>query len=432
MRPITFCVPTARNEREYVLLLLKSLVDNTQHHLHEFLVFIDSDNQNTFEELQKFKSVLPNLKICKNESEFPIGGQRNISIMFNSATNAVVCYLQSDMVVAKDFDKHLNDKLISHDTILCFTRIEPPLHPASNEKIVMDFGMSSDTFRYNDFLEFSTKIQKETRPDTNYHFAPFAVFKDTWLTTLGGYDTQFRCSREDSDFLMRLNLNNINTIQTWTGIVYHFTCVSSRGKDWFKKEKNAEHTLRLQSVADSEEVKRFIRKWGYFGTEPRPVYDITFVIHMDDVVDFNILKWLEPFCTTLLLDDTSVVSQLREQVEFNSYYYSNRRWNYSAEHWDLVKYLFNSTDWNKRIRYGTSVSHGVVVKFNYSHLDNLQAQSIRDFFENIHAIVDKTAEGRYDFNGITIEIFEKINLQESLKKNHNLKLVLEDTSFTFI
>jgi GT2 family glycosyltransferase len=432
MRPITFCIPTAKNEREYVLLLLKSLVDNTEHTLHEFLVFIDSDNQNTFDALQEFKSVLPNLKICRNDSEFPVGGQRNISIMFNAASNDIVCYLQSDMVVAKNFDKHLNDKLTTPDTILCFTRIEPPLHPASKEKIVMDFGQEPETFRYKDFLDYSTKIQKENRPDTIYHFAPFAVFKDTWLNIMGGYDTQFRCSREDSDFLMRLNLNNIKTVQTWTGIVYHFTCVSSRGKNWFKKEKESERIVKLQTHADLEEVKRFVRKWGYFGTEPKPIYDVTFCITIDDIIDFNILKWVEPFCTRLILDDADIVKELRHQIEFNSEYYSNKKWNYTSDYWNSVKYLFNPTDWNQKIQYGQAFEHGVVIKFTYSSLRQLQEKDTRDFFQNIHDIIGTNTEGVYQYNDMTIEIFQKINLQDSLKKNNNLNLVLEEKEFTFI
>ena len=70
-----------------------------------FLI-IDSDNQGTYEELLKYKKENPNIRIHKNQSEFPVGSQRNVSIMFHHASNDVVVYLQSDMVVCPDFDKY--------------------------------------------------------------------------------------------------------------------------------------------------------------------------------------------------------------------------------------------------------------------------------------------------------------------------------------
>jgi len=51
MKKISFCINTSRNEREYLLLLLNSLKENTQIENHEVLVFIDSENQNTYETL---------------------------------------------------------------------------------------------------------------------------------------------------------------------------------------------------------------------------------------------------------------------------------------------------------------------------------------------------------------------------------------------
>ena len=59
IRPITFCINTANNEKDYVLLLLKSLKDNTQIEMHEVLVFVDTDNQNTYEALLDMKKEIP-------------------------------------------------------------------------------------------------------------------------------------------------------------------------------------------------------------------------------------------------------------------------------------------------------------------------------------------------------------------------------------
>lgn len=436
MRPITFCIATANNERDYVTLLLRSLIDNTEYKTHEFLIFVDSDNQNTFDVLTKFKQTIPNLKIYKNDSKYPVGSQRNVSIMFNAASNDVVCYLQSDMVVSGNFDKYLNESLVSENQILCFTRIEPPLHPGSPEKIVMNFGIHPEEFKYQEFLKFAENIQNENRPNTNGHFAPFAVFKRTWIDVLGGFDTQFRCSREDSDVILRLHINNIETIQTWRGMVYHFTCVSSRGHEWFKQEKSkdSELTLQMQQLADMEELKRYIRKWGFFGHEPRPVYDITFFLNVDGIVNFDLLKFLEVYCTRFIITDESVANHLRERVEFDTNYYSNFRWKYSKSHWDSVKHLFNPTDWNQRIQYAPeiNINRGTVVNFTYSVLNNLDDRNTRSMFENIHALVEQNNIGKYEFNGVTINIFDKIDTTDFLKKNNNLQLVLNHDKFIFV
>lgn len=184
MKNITFCIASAKNEKDYTTLLLNSLKKNTQLENHEILIFIDSDNQNTYEHLLELQPTFPNLKIHRNETGFPIGSQRNVSIMFHHASNPVVCYLQSDMVAGKNLDRHISQN-IDKNTVLSCARIEPPLHPGSPEKIVKDFGITPDEFKFDEFDKFVSKLQKENRPNMDGHFAPFAVYKTTWFEQLG-------------------------------------------------------------------------------------------------------------------------------------------------------------------------------------------------------------------------------------------------------
>ena len=111
IKPITFCINTARNELNHIKLLLKSLEQNLSTKQHEILVFIDSDNQNTFEWLISQKGIFSNLKIIRNNLPICYGYARNINEMFLQASNDIVTYLQSDMVICKDYDievlKHL-------------------------------------------------------------------------------------------------------------------------------------------------------------------------------------------------------------------------------------------------------------------------------------------------------------------------------------
>lgn len=124
MNKITFCINTAKNEKFYLKLLLESLLNGININLHDILIFIDSDNQNTTEMLINIKKEFPNLTIIKNNG-IPIGYAGNINYMFQKAKTDVVSYLQSDMIVCLDYDKKITNQL-KDNHILCSTRCEPP------------------------------------------------------------------------------------------------------------------------------------------------------------------------------------------------------------------------------------------------------------------------------------------------------------------
>jgi GT2 family glycosyltransferase len=421
MKPITFCIATAKNEKEYVTLLLNSLKDHTKLDEHEILVFIDSDNQNTYERLLEMQaSDFKNMRIHRNVSGYPIGGQRNISIMFDEAKNNIVCYLQSDMVVGKDFDKHISAN-IEEGTVLACLRIEPPLHPPGPEKIVKDFGITPDKFDYKAFNTFVDELQLENRPNTEGHFAPFAVYKSDWFDKLGGFDTQFRCSREDSDTIIRMEMCGLKTTQSWNACVYHFTCVSSRGTDWFKDDKIARYKNDLQTLADQQELKRFVRKWGFFGHHAKPKYNIAFNINVDRFVNLEVLKWLEPYCSTLYLNDSAVLKQLKQTVSFESDYYANLRWNYTADHWESVYTNHNPVDFDYRIL-NANYDRGdedVIVSFRYSELVDEWSEQMKHLLENINSVVFENEVGDYEIGPFKIQIKAKKDTSHKLKKIKN-------------
>ena len=438
-KPISFCITTANNEKDYVLLLLQSIKDHTEYSIHEVLVYIDTDNQNTYEALIDYKKEMPTLKICKNPHPYPTWTQRNVSTLFNAATHDIVCYLQSDMVVGKDFDKHIISNLTTTNTVLCCARIEPPLHPPAPEKIVKSFGSSPEDFDYVGFNKFVDELQKENRPNMWGHFAPFALYKNTWFEKLGGFDTQFRCSREDSDLIIRMGLADLDLVQSWNACVYHFTCVSSRGQDWYKSGKEVAIKNNLQQNADVQELKRFIRKWGFFGHHGKPVYDITFNIELDIFVDLNFLKGIEPYCKQMYLSDPTVAYQLASQLEFEAHYYSNLRWNYPTSYWYNVAALFNPTDFHKKIQSTNKISEykkgDVIVSCKYSDLVeqfNTPNPEIRALFENAHEVVHHNEVGMFTCGPVTIDIKEKNNLMNSFIHQHDAAKILAHEHFIFI
>jgi GT2 family glycosyltransferase len=165
------------------------------------------------------------------------------------------------MVISKDYDEYIL-KHVKPNTILSSTRIEPPLHGPGPEKHTMNFGLVPSEFKYEEFLEYCENNRQEKL--TEYFFAPFTLYKDVW-NNIGGHDTRFRRSREDSDILLRLVLNHTKIIQVWNAIVYHFSCTSSRGKDWFDPNNiQAIERKKKQEIADSIEMFKFFNKWGFF------------------------------------------------------------------------------------------------------------------------------------------------------------------------
>jgi glycosyltransferase involved in cell wall biosynthesis len=225
---ITFCINTARNEKEYIALLMESLLNGIDTQLHDIIIFVDSDNQGTTQMLLDQKSLFPNLTVIKNEGE-PIGYAGNINYMFGKAKTEIVSYLQSDMIVSLGYDR----KILSHltdNTILSSLRIEPPLHSQTSNGVtlVQDFGMVPSEFDYESFLKYSEANQDATKI-TNYFFAPFTLHKRLWLD-IGGHDTAFKKSREDSDIALRFCLKRYDLIQCWDAMVYHFTCTSSHNQ----------------------------------------------------------------------------------------------------------------------------------------------------------------------------------------------------------
>jgi GT2 family glycosyltransferase len=413
MKSISFCIASAKNEKYYTLGVLDSLTQNTEFSNHEVLIFIDSDNQNTYEALLEYRKDKPNIKIYRNTSQFPVGSQRNVSIMFSQATKDIVIYLQSDMVVCPNFDKYFLEAIgDDKNKVVSAARIEPPLHPASPEKIVMDFGLTPEEFKANEFYKFTKDLQKENRPIMEGHFAPFGLYKETYFNTIGGFDSQFRCSREDSDFIIRIKTKGLETIQTWNASVYHYTCVSSRGTGWFKTDSTAEIKNQWQTKADQEELRRFIRKWGYFGHDYKPKYKTTLVLDLNTAPDINVLAQIEPYFDKIVLNDKTVLEQLISFTEFNSYYYANKRWNYTTEHWSEIRPKFMGPNLKDKFIYSQDYQEkdDVIIKLDYySLIKGSDRENISKFIENTNSILDQLKEndqyqGHYQMDPFLIEV----------------------------
>lgn len=333
---ISFCINTCRNERNHIELLFRSLYKNLSRRDYPIIVYVENDNQDTFGWLKTQKENFPNLKIIKNPLPVPLDYGRNINLMFETAETDIVSYLQSDMVICKDYDLEVV-KYLAPDTIVSSTRIEPPLHPPSPEKITHDFGLDPTKFDLEKFTVFAQANKKDRV--TNFWFAPFTLYKKVW-NDIGGHDTLFRRSRVDSDILYRLSLNGVKTIQAWNAIVYHFTCTSSRGPEWWTQK--AQQRTQLQAVADQIELARFLHKWSTFKHPSTPeevkgdyFYQISANLHHCPLRDLSILQYYWMF-HRIHVDNKQTYSTLKEAYE-RLHDPANQLHVISNDNWEIYK-----------------------------------------------------------------------------------------------
>lgn len=406
INPISFCINTAANEINHVKLLFRSLEENLSSREHEIIVFIDSDNQNTFEWLLTQKNTFPNLKILKNNLPICYGYARNINEMFNQASNDIVSYLQSDMVVCKDYDVEIL-KYLEPGMVLCSTRVEPPLHGNSGEKVTYDFGLDPTKFDLRAFTEYVETIKVDRI--TEYFFAPFTMHKEVW-NGIGGHDTLFRRSREDSDILTRLVLNDVQIKQTWSAIVYHFTCTSSRGPNWFDKNNiQAQQRAQLQQTADQIELSRFITKWGSFNHELIKVkyYNIAAYIIGEDLNMFD-FEAIQNHFHKVYVDDVNTI-QLMQEMYDRMHSPANTLLSISDDNWGEYGYMYNRVVASDRIKHIGDIGRfdDVLIRFN---LKDLTPQLYQDFICNLQQIIDQVeGPGEFEYECFNINVYNKVD-----------------------
>lgn len=414
MRKITFATNTGPGTLEYTKLLLRSLKENLDSDEHEILVFIDHDNDGTLEHLKSVKSSFKDLKIVTHTIKPILGPERNSNLIVELAKHDVVSYLQSDMVVSKHYDTEIL-KHLEQDMILSSTRVEPPLHGLSDLTFTQNFGLSPEEFEWESFLSYADSIKSDKVVD--YFFAPFTVHKQTW-NKLGGYDTNFRRSRCDSDIVQRALHLGIQVKQTFSANVYHFTCVSSRGKNWFDtKNDKAQKRVQVQQYADQVELRRFIRKWGRFSHMDRLSfkYDVDFVVKGESPQLTNLAYDLEPFSSRLWIPSQNIKDHLlsRCKLEHN---YANELYGFSEEDWEASKQYYNRTGYDHIFCIGEPEDYSIKITINVEN-------DIREFLQYIGSLremLEDSEPGNYNLGGVEVDIRELREVVPSLRVGNPL------------
>jgi GT2 family glycosyltransferase len=428
MKNISFCINTARNELDHIKLLFKSLQQNLHSLEHEVLVFIDSDNQNTFEWLLTQKETFSNLRILRNTQPVCYGYARNINEMFEQASNDIVSYLQSDMVVCKDYDLILANK-VQPNMVLCSTRIEPPLHGNSGEKHTYDFGLDPLTFDLEAFTKYADSCKQDKT--TSYFFAPFTMYKEVW-NSIGGHDTMFRRSREDTDVLTRLVLSGADIVQTWEALVYHFTCTSSRGLNWFDPNNTeAQERVKLQEQADAVEMKRYVRKWGKFEhtTQTSETYRYNVSAVIKGPLSLEHLLAFDYYFNQLHIEDEAVAQKYKDLFT-EQHDYANKLLKFTDDNWKEYGYMYNQKELHiHSTKEEDFTFDDVVVEFA---IQDVNQQTFQEVIQMLQPIIHNISEeGSYEVGGVKIHVNTIKNRVLELLQANNPKVKQEHMYETY-
>ena len=302
MEKITFCIPSKSNLR-YLKTCIPSIRNNAHRKDHDIIVFVDSDEDGTVEWLEAVKDQY-NLTYYVNpylgERLFGIGKAYDYCI--EHSTTDIFMIFHADMMLGIDADlnafKHLKNK-----TVVCSTRVEPPIHPNAGEKILQHFGMWPEEFQTKEFNEF-VETQLSNNKVTEGIFAPWMMYKDEFLS-IGGHDPRLHSAREDSDVFNRLLLGGFEFKQPWNSLVYHLT---GRGGQFQHGKVTQDETQKSDEWRKlmNNSTREFIRKWKSTVKHTplmkpivSPVYDIGIQIVNSNE---NLLGVVEPWGHNVYID----------------------------------------------------------------------------------------------------------------------------------
>ena len=302
MEKITFCIPSKSNLR-YLKTCIPSIRENAFRKDHNIIIFVDSDEDGTEQWLKENKDrygityyINPNI----GEKLYGIGKAYDYCI--EKSTTDIFMVFHADMMLGKNADlnafKHLKEK-----TVVCSTRIEPPLHPNAGEKILLDFGIWPEEFNKDGFNSYVESQLNETKYSEGI-FAPWMMYKEEFLA-IGGHDPILKSAREDSDVFNRLLLGGFTFRQPWNSLVYHLTGRGGQFQHGIVTQDEKQKSKEWQELMNNS-TREFIRKWGsnvkhtpLMKPIVPPKYNIGFIVKN---CNSQLLEILEPWCSDIYVD----------------------------------------------------------------------------------------------------------------------------------
>ena len=314
---ISFILPSYNNLR-YVKHAYRSI--RTYEKLeHEIIILDDNSDDGTFEWLDSLSD--SNLISWRNDTGSRMGISKLYDKGIDLSTNDIFSIFHADMFIGPNYVQNLVKHLDKH-TVVAATRIEPPLHLAGKEKIIRDFGMWTEDFREDDFINFVRDEQKRNKDQTTRGiFAPWMMYKEDFLR-IGGHDClNFEVVHEDSDLFQRFILAGYDIVQSRDSFVYHLTCRGHKWTDNLNLQKIDEGYTEFAKIAEKN-WKRKCNSMGPYNDEygcPVILPKYNTCLFVENVDDINQLDNLEPlFCHTVVESVELVVQYLHREQQSNT------------------------------------------------------------------------------------------------------------------
>ena len=349
----------------------------------ELVILDDGSTDGTFKWLESIQSKDDNIILYQSKER--VGHTILYDLGIEAATNEIVGIIHADMIVTENYLENLL-KHLDKGKVVCATRIEPPLHPPGNEKIIQNFGMDFDDLDIPAFEGFAVIAQNENRDKTTKGmFAPWILYKEDFQR-IGGHDPLFApFPYEDSDIFQRWIMAGYELIQSRDSFVYHLTCRGHRWTDGIQKDDD------YFKLASQKAARNYLRKWGIWIENDShqypiitPKYDIGFIIKN---CTLELLQILEPWANTSYVD-----------FNYTDYIY--------------IEKDNTLMDLNERVKpYDNEKNNEILVEIDGRTLNNEDFKII----QQLAKIIQNSGEvGKFTLGNLTIEIVQMNEYQHTL------------------
>lgn len=411
---ISFIVP-GRNNLKYFKWSYDSIMKNKGNHEVEICFADDASTDGTWEWVYSESLVNPMLKVMRNEGDTRLGHTILYDALIRRSLHDICIIWHCDMYLAPGALDAIEKNMVDKKTVVSLTRVEPPLHPPGHEKITSDLGTEPETFKENLFLKLAESYVKKKKPITNGVFAPWAFYKEEFLS-IGGHDSLFYVqSKEDSDIWNRLMLNGATFVQTWEGFVYHMTCRGSRFNPTITQVGKNSDEWEKQNIIST---RNFIRKWGgmplqneYHAISPNKKYNIGIIVDMssetnqpsdEEFIDF--IGFLEIFSDSLhIVGDKKYRDLIKFYIDKEQantlYYLADRLWGYNYKYTPVNQIVLDNS---------------IVISMEW---DKIKVNEVFDFLQKFPFIIANYAPGMYESNIGTIHIQNDNSISKTYEKD---------------
>ena len=309
-----------RNTLGYLKLAIKSIRENESQKNNIYVYDDNSDEENRqwlIDNAKKYDFNYTMVNDVWKEDRTRLGITKIYNLAMKEFQPSDICMLaHADMVYGKGFDEAVH-KCIEEGTIVSLTRVEPDLYGPEECKIIHDCGKTAEEF---DSRKFNTFVgaNKDSEKTTKGVFAPSCFYVKDW-NDIGGIDEIFvPQSREDSHIAYRWAQEGKKFVQTWEGLVYHFSGKGSR-----HHKDQAADSLEWQE-SNGRNQRNFLRLWKempFYSPEKEPLpppevvkTSLTILTINNATTIYSQLQKYEPYFDEIVIVDDMSTDNTQSEI----------------------------------------------------------------------------------------------------------------------